>query len=168
MKITMGRLTALTAVVCIAGSSGVWAGDEASGSKDKAAAACASGVCALSSAPRDAGKAMPGTLNTAGLSALLRAKTPVVVLDARSGKWDDGKRIPGAKAVNADSTDAEIAAAAPDKQALVVTYCSNTKCQASPKLAAKLASLGYGNVVEYPEGIAGWISAGNAVEQTKN
>ena len=43
------------------------------------------------------------------------AKVPAVVLDARAGKWDDGKRIPGAKALAAAATAAEAAALIPAK-----------------------------------------------------
>ena len=50
---------------------------------------------------------------------------------------------------------------------LVVTYCAGLKCPASHQLAERLEKLGYGNVIEYPEGIPGWIEAGHAVEQAK-
>jgi rhodanese-related sulfurtransferase len=107
------------------------------------------------------------TISVAGLSALLRAKAQVTVLDARAGKWDDGKRIPGAKSLNAGSTDEEIRTALPDKNALVVTYCSGVKCPASGMLAKRLHEAGYANVVELPEGIAGWTEAGNSVEERR-
>ena len=101
------------------------------------------------------------------LAALIAAKAPMTILDARSGKYDDGKRVPGAKSLNADSTEDEIKTVLPDKSALVVTYCANLKCQASPKLADKLMKMGYMNVIEYPEGIEGWQKAGQKVETTK-
>ena len=104
-------------------------------------------------------------IDTAGLVALLRAKTALTLLDARSGKYDDGKRIPGARSLNAASTDEEISKTLPVKEALVVTYCAGTKCPASGQLAERLRKAGYKNVIEYPQGIAGWIEAGNAVEQ---
>jgi rhodanese-related sulfurtransferase len=58
-----------------------------------------------------------------------------------------------------------VAALLPDKQALVVTYCANLKCPASQMLAERLRTLGYSNVLEYHEGIKGWIDAGNAIEK---
>jgi len=112
-------------------------------------------------------KHMEGTINTAGVAALVRAKEPVVILDARTGKFDDGKRIPGAKSLNAGSTEAEIAAVLPDKNQLVVTYCVDPQCPASAKLAERLRGLGFKNVLEDHEGIVGWIRAGNAVEEKK-
>lgn len=102
-------------------------------------------------------------INTEGLKALLDSKVPVILLDARSGKWDDGKRIPGAKSLDAAATPDQVAAVIPAKEALVVTYCSNRQCPASGKLAKHLVGLGYSNVIEFPEGIAGWIEKGHAV-----
>lgn len=112
-------------------------------------------------------KSKHAEVNTAALKALLDAKAAVTVLDARSGKYDDGRRIPGAQSLNASSTGEEIAKVLPDKAALVVTYCAGLTCPASTKLAEKLKELGYSNVVEYPEGIAGWTEAGNAVTEKK-
>lgn len=107
------------------------------------------------------------TVSTEGLQALLNAKVALVLLDARAGKYDDGKRIPGAKALNEKSSAEEVARIAPDKNGLVVTYCAGLSCGASHKLAERLRKDGYTSVVEYPEGIAGWIAGGKAVEETK-
>lgn len=107
------------------------------------------------------------TIGTDALRVLLNAKTPVVLLDARSGKYDDGKRIPGAMSLNAESAEEAVNKLIPNKEALVVTYCGSLTCGASHKLAERLAKLGYKNVVEYPEGIAGWVKAGNKVEEVK-
>jgi rhodanese-related sulfurtransferase len=88
----------------------------------------------------------------------------MVILDARSGKYDDGRRIPGAKVLNADADEAEVAKVLPEKGALVVTYCGGLTCPASNALAERLKKLGYANVIEYPQGIAGWTKDGNSVE----
>lgn len=132
------------------------------------------GACAVSAEPKAEEKAgCCGTeakgagVDTGGVAALLKAKTPVIVLDARSGKYDDGKRLPGAKSLNAESPEADIAKLLPDKKALVVTYCAGLTCPASGKLAAKLRKLGYENVLEYAEGLEGWLKAGHAVEKAK-
>jgi rhodanese-related sulfurtransferase len=106
-------------------------------------------------------------INTAGLAAMIAGKAPMIILDARSGKYDDGKRIPGAKSLNAESSDDEIKALLPDKAALIVTYCANLECPASHKLAEKLGKMGYKNLIEYPEGIEGWQKAGQKVEGAK-
>jgi rhodanese-related sulfurtransferase len=113
-------------------------------------------------------KPIEAKVSTDALQILLRCNVPLTVLDARSGKYDDGKRIPGAVALNAGNTDEEIAKVLPDKGALVVTYCASLKCGASHKLAERLIKLGYLNIVEYPEGIAGWIKGGNKIIEVKN
>ncbi|MEW6712245.1 MAG: hypothetical protein AB1403_20665, partial [Candidatus Riflebacteria bacterium] len=43
------------------------------------------------------------TINTQGLKTMLDSGVPLIVLDARSGKYDDGTRIPGALSLNAES-----------------------------------------------------------------
>ena len=104
------------------------------------------------------------TLTTAELKKVVEDDKDVVILDARSGKYDDGRRIPGAKTLSDKSTAAEVEAVVGDKDTEVVTDCSNLQCPASARLAAHLKKLGYTHVTEYPEGIAGWVEAGNTVE----
>lgn len=110
-------------------------------------------------------EAEAGIINPAGVAALIKAEADVVILDARSGKYDDGRRIPGAKSLNDKSTPKEIAKIVPEKDALVVTYCSNTKCPASNRLAKHLTKLGYSNILEMPQGIDGWVAEGRDVEK---
>ena len=132
--------------------------------------ACKDGVCPAgtcqthATAPAAATDTKEAVVNTEALAALLRAKAPVTVVDARSGKFDDGRRLPGARQLSPMAKDEEVTALLPDKKALVVTYCAGLKCPASHLLGEKLRSLGYANVVEYHEGIEGWTAAGNAVE----
>jgi len=106
-----------------------------------------------------------GCIDTKGLKALIDAKAPMVLLDTRAGKFDDGQRIDGAKQISPEASDAEIMAVAPSKDALVVAYCTNLKCPASKMLAEKMISLGYKNVVKYPGGIEEWLKAGNKAEK---
>jgi rhodanese-related sulfurtransferase len=81
----------------------------------------------------------------------------------RSGKYDDGRRIPGAIGLGADSKDEDILNTVKSKDVLIVTYCANLKCPASKALAEKLRTLGYKHVLEYPLGIEGWVEGGNEV-----
>ena len=125
---------------------------------------CAGGVCMakVSGAAADVMKE-GGVVNTAALVAMLRAKTPMTMLDARTGKFDDGNRIPGAKTLSPDAMEDQVRSLLPDRQALVVTYCANLKCPASHMLGERLRQLGYTNVIEYHEGIDGWQAAGQPV-----
>jgi len=113
------------------------------------------------------GKEESKAVNTDEFKALIDSGVPLIILDARSGKYDDGKRIPGSLSLNAESKSEEIAKILPNKEALVVTYCANLKCPASSALYNHLKSLGYSNLIEYPEGIQGWIEAGNPIKSVK-
>jgi rhodanese-related sulfurtransferase len=106
-------------------------------------------------------------LDTVGLKALMDAQIPMVIVDARGGKWDDGKRIPGAVSLPGGSTPEAIEKALPSKDALIVAYCANPKCRASKELGEKLVSMGYKRVLKDPEGIQGWIDAGYPVTEVQ-
>ena len=105
-------------------------------------------------------------INTTVLENLIEANVPMVLLDARSGKWDDKNRIPSAQSLNDKSTKEEVEKIIKAKDTLVVTYCSSLKCGASNKLYIHLKKLGYKNVLEYPFGIKGWLEAGNDIEMS--
>ena len=124
-------------------------------------------VCAKCPKAAEAAGAGVGTLTVEALDSLLAAKVPAVVLDARSGKYDDGERLPGAKSLTDKATAEEAAKLIPSKEHLVVTYCANPKCPASDRLAKHLTKLGYKNVIELPAGIQGWKEAGKPVEKAK-
>ena len=131
------------------------------GAKDKAACAMSKGCPMMKGAHAEG----YGIVDTAALKAMVNAKVPATIVDARTPQYDDGKRIPGAIYLPADSSDEAIAQALPDKEQLLVAYCSNLKCPASKILAEKLVKLGYKNIVKYPEGLEGWIQAGQAVTE---
>lgn len=148
---------------------------EEAGNTAKAADSCTDGACATDEqaqktetpAVSEEKQVTTATINTLGLKTLINSGLPLIVLDARAGKYDDGKRLPGAIALNSESKPEEIAKVIPSKEALVVTYCANLKCPASHNLYTHLKTLGYTNLIEYPEGIAGWIEAGNPVTTIK-
>ena len=72
--------------------------------------------------------------------------------------------LPGA--VNIPHTDVEALAPTllPDKGAAIVTYCSNTACQNSSIVQARLAAMGYTDVRKYAEGKQDWREAGLGLE----
>jgi len=105
------------------------------------------------------------TLNTQALKTLLDSNIPLILLDARSGKYDDGLRIPGAHGIGAKPNDERLLQIVPSKDSLIVTYCSNLKCPASKTLVQHLKELGYKNILEYPHGIEAWTQAGHVTEK---
>ena len=68
--------------------------------------------------------------------------------------------LPGAVHVHFEEVEQRAPQTLPDKDALIVTYCSNTACQNSRIAAEKLAKLGYTNVRRYEEGKQDWSEAG--------
>lgn len=145
--------------------------EHAGASEAKIEDSCPDGTCATVAPAvteeKVAKTQAPVTLTTAALKTLIDSGVAPTILDARSGKYDDGNRIAGAQSLNADSSVEEISKILPKKEALIVTYCSNLECPASHKLYTRLQSLGYTNLIEYPEGIQGWLEAGNPVTSSK-
>ena len=124
--------------------------------KSDSCSSCPSAKTAVAKAPAS-------LINAAGLKAVLDAKVPVVVVDARYGKWDDGTRIPGALALKCKDCVGKPEAMQnfiKTKNQLIVTYCGAMQCPLSSMLAGKLRAAGYTNVIEYKAGLADWKKAG--------
>ena len=88
----------------------------------------------------------------------------VTVLDALAGAYWEKRHLPGAIPLHADHVEQVHRELLPDRDALIVTYCSDATCGNSQEVATKLESLGYTNVRKYQEGIAGWADAGLPLE----
>ena len=88
----------------------------------------------------------------------------VLVVDALPPAYFDREHLPGA--INLVEADVELRAdeLLPDKDAAIVTYCSNAACGNSQAVANRLERLGYTNVRKYREGIQDWVEAGLPVE----
>ena len=99
------------------------------------------------------------------LQAAIDAGT-VTVVDALPESYYAQAHLPGA--VNLVEADVETKAAdlLPDRDAAIVTYCSNAACGNSEAVANRLRRLGYRNVRKYREGIQDWIEAGLTVESS--
>ena len=106
-----------------------------------------------------------GHIDAHGLRILMNIGVPFALLDARGETSENLGRIPNAVSLNAGSSDQHIKKVLPDKNRLIVTYCSNRQCPASHQLASRLMDLGYGNVFEFPEGFQGWTEAGFEVQK---
>lgn len=96
----------------------------------------------------------------------LVADNAVVLVDALPVSYYDQAHLPGAINLVESDVDALASSLLPDKDAAIVTYCSNAACGNSQAVANRLERLGYTNVRKYREGIQDWAEAGNAIEQT--
>ena len=97
------------------------------------------------------------------LKAAIDAGT-VTVVDALGGDYWAKRHLPGAVALAPGDVDSLAAAILPDRQAAIVTYCSNPACPNSGQVTDRLTALGYANVRKYREGIEDWTGAGLPTE----
>lgn len=95
-------------------------------------------------------------INAVKLKRWIDEEKEIVLLDARTAPYDDGKRIPTAKSLPCDTSDAIIQDAIPYKDAVIVLYCSGHDCPASKILAEHLVEMEYTRVYKYPGGLADW------------
>jgi len=105
------------------------------------------------------------TLTVPQLAALL-ADNAASVLDANGAPTREKYGIiPGASLLS-NYSDYDAAAELPaDKARRLVFYCSSTMCSAAPTAARKAVQAGYTDVCVLPEGIKGWVGAGQPVEK---
>lgn len=99
------------------------------------------------------------TIDVKKLNQRLKGTQPPVLINALAKDAFMAKRIPGS--INIPTDNAEWAEnVIPHKDAEIVVYCANRECTASLKLAQKLENMGYTNVIDFEEGLAGWRSEG--------
>ncbi|AUY52429.1 rhodanese-like domain-containing protein [Streptomyces sp. CB01881] len=88
----------------------------------------------------------------------------VTVVDALGGEYYAKQHLPGAVALVRADVDELAPILLPDRDAAIVTYCSNPACPNSGQVADRLTALGYTDVRKYREGIEGWTGAGLPTE----
>ncbi len=99
------------------------------------------------------------TIERAELETGLSAGT-LTVVDALPESYYNQQHLPGALNMISEDVEARVGELLPDKEAAIVTYCSNPACQNSTQVAVKLERLGYRNVRKYAAGIQDWVEAG--------
>lgn len=92
---------------------------------------------------------------------------PIIVIDARTKAFFDGKTLPHAKWIPHDSPEEEIFSMLPSKDSTIVVYCSGPECPASGWLYDRLNYLGFKNVYEYSTGIKDWIRRGYPIARVQ-
>lgn len=112
---------------------------------------------------RRKGTPMARTISRDEVKTGLDAGT-LTLVDALPESYYDQQHLPGAINLVADDVDTRAARLLPDKNAPIVTYCSNPSCANSGLVAAKLENLGYTNVRRYGDGIQDWTEAGLSTE----
>jgi rhodanese-related sulfurtransferase len=96
------------------------------------------------------------------LKSLMSSKK-VTLLDANGTESYQKGHIPGA--IDFTANEGQLAKLLPaDKNAPVVAYCANPKCNAYQGAAKAAAKLGYKNIKHLTAGIAGWKEAGEPTQ----
>nr|BEK64513.1 rhodanese-like domain-containing protein [Kitasatospora purpeofusca] len=88
----------------------------------------------------------------------------VTVVDTLGGDYYAQQHLPGAVALVAAELHSRASTVLPDRDAAIVTYCSNPACPNSGQVADRLTALGYTDVRKYREGIQDWVEAGLPTE----
>jgi len=117
-------------------------------------------LAAISQPPSTMEQQMQTTIKADELKLWYDQQRPMVVIDARSEKYFDGRLLPDAIWLPSESSENDILATIPNKESLIVVYCAGVKCPASGWLYGKLYSMGYLNIYEYHEGIEEWTQKG--------
>mgnify|MGYP002762802077 CR=1 FL=1 len=97
------------------------------------------------------------------LRAMMDDEDPVVI-DVLPHKYFRKQHVPGA--INIEVGDLDIAEDLFDKNRVLVVYCMDEQCGASPKAVETLENMGFENVYDMPSGIDGWKQAGFAVKSS--
>jgi rhodanese-related sulfurtransferase len=99
------------------------------------------------------------------VKALTESKNKkAVIIDVNGTESYNKGHVPGA--LNWAAIKDNLETSLPkDKNALIVAYCGNPKCQAYQAAAKAASQLGYKNVKHMSAGIAGWKEAGEKTEK---
>ncbi len=108
---------------------------------------------------------MTALISRAELEQLVATNT-VTLVDALPASYYDKAHLPGALNLVESDVERRAPELLPDKDAVIVTYCSNAACGNSQAVANRLHKLGYTNVRKYREGIQDWVEAGNSIESS--
>lgn len=84
-----------------------------------------------------------------------------VLVDSRPAKSYQEGHINGAINVPTAQFDKFQQLLPEDKDKLLIFYCGGLACELSTQGALKAKELGYTNIKVYPEGLPGWLAAGN-------
>jgi rhodanese-related sulfurtransferase len=106
---------------------------------------------------------MAKTISREELREAIEHRSVTVVETLRAEHFAQG-HLPGAIHIHFEAIAERAPELLRDKDAAIVTYCSNTACRNSDIAANQLTKLGYTNVRKYAEGKQDWQDAGLELE----
>jgi rhodanese-related sulfurtransferase len=107
---------------------------------------------------------MTPTIHRNEIVSRLRSGSPISLVETLQPQHYEQGHLPGAVHLHFSEVEERAAALLPDRDALIVTYCSNAACSNSRVAAEKLAKLGYTDVRRYEAGKQDWAEAGLELE----
>ncbi len=108
--------------------------------------------------------ATPSEITRDELNAKIDGGGQFTLAEALPPRSYEQAHLPGAVNLPLDELETLASRLMPDKNAEIVTYCSNRECENSHEAAAALTKLGYTNVRRYAAGKQDWIAAGLPTE----
>ena len=108
---------------------------------------------------------MVESVSTEYVKQMLENDTASVVLVYSESKYEQ-EHIPGSINIPQHAVGDEFPREF-EKDDEIVVYCGMETCFASPRVAARLESMGFENVKDYEGGLAAWKEAGLPTEGTK-
>jgi rhodanese-related sulfurtransferase len=102
---------------------------------------------------------MAKTITREELREAIERRSVTVVETLRAEHYAQG-HLPGAIHIHFEAIAERAPELLPDRDAAIVTYCSNTACRNSESAANQLVAMGYTNVRKYAEGKQDWQDAG--------
>ncbi len=104
-------------------------------------------------------------INTYALKSLIDLTVAPMLVNAKTGRYDDCRPILVVIKLRPETKDAGLQSVLESKDAMIALYCPNPLCPASRQLAERLTTLGYTHVLEYPQGVGKCSGESNMVVQ---
>lgn len=107
-------------------------------------------------------------IDTEQMKELLDSNEDFVLINVLDESQFEERHIPGSMNIPVEDPDflERVTDYVPGKNQRIVVYCANEDCPASQQAAAKLENAGYTDVIDYTEGIEGWQTTGEPVENS--
>jgi len=104
------------------------------------------------------------TITAPDLNKNIENNEDFILIDVLSKESYQAKHIPKSINIPVDEITDRAEKELPDKEKPIVVYCASKTCNASPSAVKKLEEMGYKEVLDYEDGLAGWLEAGFALE----
>ncbi|MDD3001030.1 MAG: hypothetical protein PHF29_04685 [Candidatus Riflebacteria bacterium] len=99
------------------------------------------------------------TITADTLVALIKSDAALKIIEFRSSSQKLDIKIPGAEVIYDNIASDELKTRLPDKSSMIIVYPGIEGVNIA-SLTEKIRQLGYESIIEYPDGINGWLTYG--------